>query len=121
VTFSEHAEKVRKSLGSCKDPESCGKYGWRQCLSCSVAEGHLAEMERLHTSLLFELAHRNDRLVERAERAEAALAAAKEALRVALNCKGSYEGTVAERGGHSAMCPNCEAVVRAAAGGDETA
>lgn len=49
-------------------------------------------------------------LIQYARRLEAALV-------VALDCKGSYGGTVSSRGGDPAICTKCEATVRTALSG----
>lgn len=42
----------------------------------------------------------------------------EEALRLALDCRGSYNGTVSEDGGNPAICTKCEQAVRAALAAD---
>jgi len=38
----------------------------------------------------------------------------REALEMALDCRGPFEGTVSRRGGVPAICTKCEALIRAA-------
>ena len=110
VTFSEHAEKVLIFNG-------------RHPL---VAE-HLADMERLYEEARQEIEHPFDKsefaaMRERAERAEAALAAAQEELRIErMFCLCVYEGSFQDFR-LIRRCERCAALAaRAAAGGDETA
>jgi hypothetical protein len=75
------------------------------------------ELEPLHVALQQAL------LGVRAERAEAECAclreqldAARQALRAALDCKGSFNGTVSRFGGYPAICAKCADAARAALG-----
>jgi hypothetical protein len=51
--------------------------------------------------------------IDRADEAVRSADAAKEALRLVLDCKGSYEGRVSTHGGDPAICPSCADVARA--------
>jgi hypothetical protein len=53
-------------------------------------------------------------LIEDAKRLERKAGEMEKALDIALDCKGSYNGTVSERGGEPALCTKCEKAVRAA-------
>ncbi len=63
-----------------------------------------------------------ERLAERDElldAAEASVVSLKEALRITLDCKGPYSGTVTDNGGRTCLCVKCEAVARAALASSE--
>ena len=57
---------------------------------------------------------------ERMVAAEARCARLQQALAHALDCKGSFNGTVSERGGDPAICTKCEAEAREALAGPDT-
>lgn len=80
----------------------------------------LSEQAQRWERIAAERGVRMDELQARAEAAEARCARLQQALAHALDCKGSFNGTVSERGGYPAICTDCEAEAREALAGPDT-